>query len=76
MSSQFELRARIPDEMADLLDGYFYEIESAHWGVMQKEINDPYEVFGIFADAVSRACRTDGTTRRNSPRCPRRLLKA
>ncbi|HBM86773.1 MAG TPA: 50S ribosomal protein L11 methyltransferase [Opitutae bacterium] len=53
MSSQFELRARIPDEMADLLDGYFYEIESAHWGVMQKEINDPYEVFGIFADAVS-----------------------
>jgi ribosomal protein L11 methyltransferase len=53
MSSQFELRARIPDEMADLLDGYFYEIESAHWGVMQKEINDPYEVFGIFADATS-----------------------
>lgn len=53
MSSQFELRARIPDEMADLLDGYFYEIESAHWGVMQKEINDPYEVFGIFADAAS-----------------------
>ena len=37
--------------MADLLDGYFYEIESAHWGVMQREINDPYEVFGIFPDA-------------------------
>ena len=52
MSTQFELRALIPDEMADLLDGYFFEIESAHWGVMQKEINDPYEVFGIFADAA------------------------
>ena len=52
MSTQFELRATIPDEMADLLDGYFFEIESAHWGVMQKEINDPYEVFGIFADAA------------------------
>jgi ribosomal protein L11 methyltransferase len=51
MSTQFELRARIPDAMADLLDGYFYEIESAHWGVMQREINDPYEVFGIFPDA-------------------------
>ena len=51
MSTQFELRALILDEMADILDGYFYEIESAHWGVMQKEINDPYEVFGIFADS-------------------------
>jgi ribosomal protein L11 methyltransferase len=51
MSTQFELRALIPDEMADLLDGYFYEIESAHWGIMQKEVNDPYEVFGIFTDA-------------------------
>ena len=49
MSTQFELRTIIPDEMADLLDGHFFEIESAHWGVMQKEINDPYEVFGIFA---------------------------
>jgi len=52
MSTQFELRTIIPDEMADLLDGHFFEIESAHWGVMQKEINDPYEVFGIFADAT------------------------
>jgi ribosomal protein L11 methyltransferase len=51
MSTQFELRATIPEEMADLLDGYFYEIESANWGVMQKEISDPYEVFGIFPDA-------------------------
>jgi ribosomal protein L11 methyltransferase len=51
MSTQFELRALISDEMADLLDGYFYEIESVNWGTMQKEINDPYEVFGIFPDA-------------------------
>ena len=51
MSTQFELRTIIPDEMADLLDGHFFEIESAHWGLMQKEIDDPYEVFGIFADA-------------------------
>jgi ribosomal protein L11 methyltransferase len=53
MSTQFELRAIIPDEMADLLDGYFYEIESAHWGVMQKEVDDPYEVFGIFPDSAT-----------------------
>jgi len=51
MSTQIELRTIIPDEMADLLDGHFFEIESAHWGIMQKEINDPFEVFGIFADA-------------------------
>ncbi len=51
MGTQFELRTIIPNEMADLLDSYFFEIESAHWGVMQKEIDDPYEVFGIFTDA-------------------------
>jgi len=51
MGTQIELRSIIPDEMADLLDGHFFEIESAHWGIMQKEVDDPFEVFGIFADA-------------------------
>lgn len=53
MSKQVELRARIPDAMADLLDGHFFEIESPYWGIMQKEITDPYEVFGIFPDSAT-----------------------
>lgn len=59
MSTQIELRAVIPDELADPLDDYFCEIETAHWGVMQREINDPYEVFGIFADASSAQAELD-----------------
>lgn len=56
MSTQFELRAIISDEMADRLDAHFYELESANWGIMQREISDPYEVFGIFPDpATARA---------------------
>lgn len=53
MSAQFELRATISDELAELLDDYFFEIESVHWGIMQKNPQDPYEVFGIFPDAYS-----------------------
>ena len=53
MSKQVELRAGIPDEMADLLDDYFCETESAYWGIMQKEITDPYEIFGIFPDEAT-----------------------
>jgi ribosomal protein L11 methyltransferase len=53
MNNQVELRARIPDEMADPLEDYFCESESAYWGIMQKEITDPYEVFGIFPDEAT-----------------------
>ena len=53
MSDQVELRARIPDEMADPLDDYFCETESAYWGIMQKEVTDPYEIFGIFPDEAT-----------------------
>jgi len=53
MSQQVELRARIPDEMADLLDDHFLETESPYWGIMQKEITDPYEFFGIFPDSAT-----------------------
>lgn len=53
MSDQVELRARIPDEMADPLDDYFCETESSYWGIMQKEITDPYEIFGIFPDEAT-----------------------
>ncbi|MEM7792633.1 MAG: 50S ribosomal protein L11 methyltransferase, partial [Verrucomicrobiota bacterium] len=53
MPKQFELRAIIPEALADPLDDYFFEIETQHWGVMQKEITDPYEVFGIFPDEAT-----------------------
>lgn len=53
MSNQVELRARIPDEMADILENYFCETESPYWGIMQKEITDPYELFGIFPDETT-----------------------
>lgn len=51
MASQVELRARIPDDIVEILDGYFFETESPYWGIMQKEITDPYDVFGIFPDS-------------------------
>ncbi len=55
MSDQVELRAAIPDEMADTLDNYFCEIETPYWGIMQQEITDPYELFGIFPDEATAA---------------------
>ena len=53
MSSQIELRATVSAQLADLLDGYFYETQSAYWGIMQKERTDPYEVFGFFPDTAT-----------------------
>ena len=53
MSKQVELRAGIPEEMADPLEDYFCETESPHWGIMQKEVTDPYELFGIFPDEAT-----------------------
>lgn len=53
MSTQFELRAIVPSELADELEAYFFETETAHWGVMQKERGDPYEVFGFFPDEAT-----------------------
>ncbi|WPJ94739.1 50S ribosomal protein L11 methyltransferase [Coraliomargarita algicola] len=53
MSKQVELRTGIPDEMADPLEDYFCEVESPYWGIMQKEITDPYELFGIFPDQAT-----------------------
>jgi ribosomal protein L11 methyltransferase len=53
MSNQVELRTGIPDEMADPLEDYFCETESPYWGIMQKEITDPYELFGIFPDEAT-----------------------
>lgn len=50
MSTQIELRAVIDDALADPLEEHFCEVETSYWGVMQKEINDPYEVFGFFPD--------------------------
>ena len=53
MSKQVELRAGIPDEMADPLEDYFCETESPYWGIIQKEVTDPYELFGIFPDKAT-----------------------
>ena len=53
MSTQFELRATVSDELADALENHFLENEWIHWGILQKELHDPYEVFGIFSDSDS-----------------------
>ena len=53
MSKQVELRAVIPKEMADPLEDYFSETESPCWGIMQKEVTDPYELFGFFPDETT-----------------------
>ena len=50
MSTQFELRAPVTKELAAALEEYFLENEWIDWGIMQKELHDPYEVFGIFPD--------------------------
>ena len=56
MSKQVELRANITEEMIGPLEDYFCETESSYWGIMQKEVTDPYELFGIFPDkATARA---------------------
>ncbi len=51
MSTQFELRATISSELATLLEDHFLENELVDWGIMQREIDDPYEVFGVFSDS-------------------------
>ena len=53
MSKQVELRANVPEEMVDPLEDYFCETESPYWGIMQKEVTDPYELFGIFPDEAT-----------------------
>ena len=53
MSSLIELRTTVSTQLADLLEGYFYETQSAYWGIMQKERTDPYEVFGFFPDTAT-----------------------
>ena len=55
MSSQIELRTTVSAQLADLLEGYFFEMQSEHWGIMQKERTDPYEVFGFFPDTSTAA---------------------
>ena len=61
MSKQVELRAGIPEEMADPLEDYFCETESPYWGIMQKEVTDPYELFGIFPDEATARGASTGT---------------
>ncbi|MGB0743223.1 MAG: 50S ribosomal protein L11 methyltransferase [Opitutales bacterium] len=53
MSTQTELRAIVPTELVDQLESYFFETESKYWGVMQREPEDPYEVFGFFPDEAT-----------------------
>lgn len=51
MQELIELKAIIPESLADELTDYFFEVESTEWGILQKEITDPYELFGVFAHA-------------------------
>ena len=51
MSTQFELRTTVSNELAVALEDYFIENQQIDWGIMQRELNDPYEVFGIFPDS-------------------------
>jgi len=53
VSTQTELRATVPAELADRLENYFFETESIYWGIMQRERDDPYEVFGFFPDEAT-----------------------
>lgn len=53
MSTQTELRAIVPAELADRLEAFFFETETIYWGVMQREVTDPYEVFGFFPDEAT-----------------------
>ena len=53
MNKQFELCAAVPNEIALALEDYFLENELLNWGIMQRELHDPYEVFGIFTDSGS-----------------------
>jgi ribosomal protein L11 methyltransferase len=50
VSSQTELRATVPAELADRLEAFFFETETVYWGIMQRERDDPFEVFGYFPD--------------------------
>lgn len=51
VSQQTELRTEVSAELADRLENFFFETETSHWGVMQRERDDPFEVFGYFPDA-------------------------
>lgn len=69
MSDQIELRAIIDDALADPLEDHFCEIESPYWGVMQKELSDPYEVFGFFPDEITAEAEL-ATLRESFPQLP------
>lgn len=53
MSTQTELRAIVPAELADRLETHFFEVASPHWGIMQRERDNPFEVFGFFPDEAT-----------------------
>jgi ribosomal protein L11 methyltransferase len=69
VSAQTELRAIVPAEMADRLENYFFEVESTYWGVMQRERDDPYEVFGFFPDEATAGSELEAL-RREFPELP------
>ena len=48
MSNYVELKAEITEELVEILSDYFLETESAYWGIIQRENQDPYYIFGIF----------------------------
>lgn len=74
MSKQLELRATVNSELATDLENYFLENEWIDWGIMQREINDPYEVFGIFPD-LNAAHMSLAELRRIFPNLPEKFTE-
>lgn len=48
MSQQVKIRARISEELVEIIDNYFIETESINWFIMRMEIKDCHEICGIF----------------------------
>lgn len=69
MTQLIELKTTLPESLADQLSDFFFEIESTEWGILQKEITDPYELFGIFKD-TERATQAWSALRADFPEIP------
>lgn len=47
---KIELRAGIDPGIIEALEAHLLETEQSSWGLMQREADDPFELFGIFPD--------------------------
>ena len=74
MSNHVELKAEITEELVEILSDYFLETESAYWGIIQRENQDPYYIFGIFPDSIT-AAEALIVLRREFPNLPNKFEK-